>query len=114
MYGEQARFFEDEIQPRIKHKKRGLLGMAGTGENSNASQFYITTGEDLVSLDEKRTIFGEVAEGMDVVMKIDESYCDEQGRPFQNIRQQFHRLRLLSTECLLQDKTYLHSRRSLR
>ena len=24
----QARFFEDEIRPHLKHKKRGLLGMA--------------------------------------------------------------------------------------
>lgn len=25
----QGRFFEDEIRPHLKHKKRGLLGMAG-------------------------------------------------------------------------------------
>lgn len=25
----QARFFEDEIHPNLKHMKRGLLGMAG-------------------------------------------------------------------------------------
>ncbi len=24
----QGRFFEDEIRPNLKHKKRGLLGMA--------------------------------------------------------------------------------------
>lgn len=87
MYGEQARFFEDELHPHLKHKKRGVLGMAGTGENSNGSQFYITTGVDLDSLDEKRTIFGEVAEGMDVIMRIDEAYCDGNGKPYQNIRQ---------------------------
>ena len=87
MYGDQARFFEDELHPHLKHKKRGVLGMAGTGENSNGSQFYITTGVDLDSLDEKRTIFGEVAEGMDVVMRIDEAYCDANGKPYQNIRQ---------------------------
>lgn len=28
MYGEQARFFEDEIRPTLKHKRRGLVGMA--------------------------------------------------------------------------------------
>lgn len=56
------------------------------GGKLNASQFYITTGEDLDSLDEKYTIFGEVAEGMDVVDAINEAYCDEDGRPYQNIR----------------------------
>lgn len=35
-------------------------GHAGAGENRNASQFYITLGKDLDSLDEKHTIFGEV------------------------------------------------------
>ena len=28
LYGEQARFFDDEICPHLKHTKRGLLGMA--------------------------------------------------------------------------------------
>lgn len=34
--------------------------MAGGGKDANASQFYITTGTDLDSLDEKHTLFGEV------------------------------------------------------
>lgn len=29
MYGEQARFFDDEIYPTIKHTKKGLAAMAG-------------------------------------------------------------------------------------
>lgn len=36
------------------------VGMAGGGKDANASQFYITTGTDLDSLDEKYTVFGEV------------------------------------------------------
>ncbi|KAK3244842.1 cytochrome P450 monooxygenase 59, partial [Cymbomonas tetramitiformis] len=54
--------------------------------NLNASQFYITTAKDLQSLDEKHTIFGQLAEGEDALMRINEAYCDEEGRPFQNIR----------------------------
>lgn len=86
LYGEQARYFEDEIRPHLKHKRKGLLGMAGAGEDMNGSQFYITTGESLYSLDEKHTIFGEVAEGMDVLEAINEAPCDDAGRPLQNIR----------------------------
>ena len=29
MYGEQARFFEDEVRPHLKHKKKGMVAMAG-------------------------------------------------------------------------------------
>jgi peptidyl-prolyl cis-trans isomerase-like 4 len=28
LYGEQARFFEDEIRPQLKHTKKGMVGMA--------------------------------------------------------------------------------------
>lgn len=52
----------------------------------NASQFYITTGENLDSLDEKHTLFGEVAEGWDVIEAINDVPVDDKGRPLQNIR----------------------------
>lgn len=45
MYGDQARFFEDEIRPHLRHKSKGTVAMAAAGPNMNASQFYITTGE---------------------------------------------------------------------
>ena len=38
--------------------------MANSGENTNASQFLITTREDCDALDEKHTIFGEISEGL--------------------------------------------------
>jgi peptidyl-prolyl cis-trans isomerase-like 4 len=59
---------------------------SGAGENLNASQFYITTGENLDSLDEKHTLFGEIAEGWDVLEAINDVPVDSNGRPLQNIR----------------------------
>ena len=45
MYGEQARYFDMEVSPRIKHKKRGLLSMVNNGSGMHGSQvkyfFYI-------------------------------------------------------------------------
>lgn len=38
MYGDQARFFDDEIHPTLKHEKVGIVAMASAGENANASQ----------------------------------------------------------------------------
>lgn len=86
LYGEQARFFTDEIHPDLKHSKVGTVAMASAGENLNASQFYITLRDDLDYLDGKHTVFGEVAEGLDTLMRINEAYVDEKGRPYKNIR----------------------------
>lgn len=89
LYGEQAKFFEDEIRlPQLKHNRPGLVCMASGGENKNTSQFYITMrGEDLEFLDGKHTIFGEVAEGLDTVLKdMNELYCDTNGRPYRDVR----------------------------
>ena len=37
-YGEQAKYFEDEIRPTLKHTSMGTVGMASVGENLNCSQ----------------------------------------------------------------------------
>ena len=38
LYGDQAKFFEAETKPRIKHKKRGTVSMANNGDNLHGSQ----------------------------------------------------------------------------
>ncbi|KAL5977212.1 cytochrome P450 monooxygenase 59 [Asimina triloba] len=40
LYGDQARFFGDEIHPDLTHSKIGTVAMASAGENLNASQGY--------------------------------------------------------------------------
>lgn len=88
LYGDQARFFNDEIRPELRHSKKGTIAMASAGENCNASQFYITLRDDIDYLDDKHTIFGIVAEGesFDTLTKINEAYVDGKGRPFKDIR----------------------------
>jgi peptidyl-prolyl cis-trans isomerase-like 4 len=89
MYGDQAICFEDEIKKQRKMDKIGLVCMAHdqAKENANRSQFFITLrAEDLDNLEGKYTIFGEVAEGLDVLQKINELYCDDDGRPYQDVR----------------------------
>ncbi|KAG4395633.1 hypothetical protein AAZX31_19G004100 [Glycine max] len=86
LYGDQARFFSDEIHIDLKHSKTGTVAMASAGENLNASQFYITLRDDLDYLDGKHTVFGEVAEGFETLTRINEAYVDEKGRPYKNIR----------------------------
>mmetsp|Transcript_39337 Transcript_39337/g.156167 ORF Transcript_39337/g.156167 Transcript_39337/m.156167 type:complete len:172 (-) Transcript_39337:7782-8297(-) len=85
-YGPQANLFDDEISPHLRHTRPGIVSMANSGENKNGSQFFITTGYDMDSLDEKHTIFAVVAEGMDTVTAIDSAFTNEQKRPYQIIR----------------------------
>lgn len=88
--GIQARFFDDELPKatgRSHEDRTGLLGMASGSMNQNASQFYITTrADDMAYLDEQHTIFGEVAEGMDVLEKINALFVDKDDRPYQDVR----------------------------
>lgn len=59
-------FFADELSPGLLHDRRGLVGMASSGKDANASQFYVTLGPGPYrSLDGARTLFGRVAEGQD-------------------------------------------------
>ncbi|KAI7865834.1 cyclophilin-like domain-containing protein [Spinellus fusiger] len=90
--GPSQRYFSAEINPKLKHLKRGTVSMAvaqdATVESGglSASQFFITLAEDLDYLDGKYTVFGEVAEGYDTLDKINEAYCDHAGRPYRDIR----------------------------
>lgn len=52
----------------------------------SGSQFFITLADNLDSLDGKYTIFGRIAEGFDILEKINDTYCDEHGRPYRDIR----------------------------
>ena len=87
IYGEQASMFEDEFRKSRRHNKVGLVSMANTGKNTNRSQFFITLrSSDLSHLDDKHTIFGEVAEGFDALEALNNLYIDEEGRPYQDVR----------------------------
>ncbi len=63
--------FKDELPPRHPYAP-GIVAMANAGPNTNGSQFFIGSGDDVKNLNStpNYTVFGQVDSGMDVVGKI--------------------------------------------
>ena len=64
-----GRRIPNAIHPDLSHGRAGMVGMANGGPHTATNQFYITLG-DRSYLDGDYTVFGEVVQGMDVVMAI--------------------------------------------
>jgi cyclophilin family peptidyl-prolyl cis-trans isomerase len=60
---------------------RGALAMANAGPNTNGSQFFIVTADACPWLDGKHTVFGQVADGQEIVERISLVERDGRDRP---------------------------------
>jgi cyclophilin family peptidyl-prolyl cis-trans isomerase len=65
-HGGPGYYFESEVSLDLRFDKPGVLGLANGGPDTNGSQFFITYAPQ-PQLDGSYTVFGRVADGMDVV-----------------------------------------------
>jgi len=74
--GDIGYFVKDEIDPRLRYDRPGMVGMANFGPDTNGSQFFITVGPG-PDLNGRNTIFGRVKSGLDVAAAISRVPRDE-------------------------------------
>ena len=85
MGGPGYQFADETKGSPHKFDRPGKLAMANAGPNTNGSQFFITVAPT-DWLTGNHTIFGEVAEGQDVVDKITRAKRNAQDRPLKDIK----------------------------
>lgn len=75
--------FRDEFHSALSHDARGVLSMANSGKDTNASQFYLTF-DAAPHLNHKHTVFGRVVGGMEVldaIEKVETVHGRNESRP---------------------------------
>ena len=76
--------FEDEVNPDLTFDRPGRLAMANSGPGTNGSQFFLTVAAT-PWLTGNHTIFGEVVEGQDIVVKISKVSRGAQDKPIKPV-----------------------------
>jgi peptidyl-prolyl cis-trans isomerase-like 3 len=77
--------FEDEIISTLEHDRRGIVSMANSGPNTNASQFFITYSKQ-THLNGIYTIFGKVIDGFETLEAMEKEPVGKNNKPLNEIK----------------------------
>lgn len=92
------KYLSKHVSKRLSHAKKGTVSLTAASsclssktsssgaQGAHGSQFFITLVDNLNYLDSEHTIFGHIAEGMDVVDKLAAIPVDDEYRPLRLIR----------------------------
>lgn len=76
--------FNDELSGKETYPQ-GTLAMANAGPNTNGSQFFIVTASPAAPLPPSYTVFGQVVDGLDVALKIENVETGVNDQPLENV-----------------------------
>ena len=76
--------FADEL-PKAGRYEMGSLAMANAGPNTNGSQFFIICGMSGMQLPPQYSLFGNVVDGLDVVLELEKVGTAGAGVPKQKV-----------------------------
>ncbi len=76
--------FDDEFDPDLQFTSAGVLAMANSGNDTNGSQFFITT-EPTRWLDFNHSIFGFLTQGGSVLTQIESVSTNSSNKPLNNV-----------------------------
>ena len=76
--------FADERMD-IHHDRPGLVAMANKGPNTNSSQFFVTL-KACRALDGHHVVFGEVAKGFELCLKVAKVRTDDNSVPLERVK----------------------------
>ncbi len=62
--------YAGEFAPGVSHSRPGMLSMANAGPGTDGSQFFLTF-KETAFLDGKHTVFGEVVQGLENLLKLE-------------------------------------------
>ncbi|KAB2051917.1 hypothetical protein ES319_A12G085100v1 [Gossypium barbadense] len=77
--------FNDELNSKLLHSRRGVVSMANSGPHTNGSQFFILY-KSANHLNFKHTVFGGVVGGLTTLSAMEKVPVDDNDKPLEEIK----------------------------